>query len=336
MLSLENIDKIDSKKMHVAYEKWPEIAKQSYEKVEEELQLKNIDHFIFAGMGGSGTIGDVMNSILSKEAFHVNIIKGYTLPNTVNSNTLIVITSVSGNTHETLSILEQAYNSDATVIVFSSGGKMEKICRDREIIFRKITMEHSPRASFVKFLFSILNILKNIIPITNKDVLDAISSLEKTRDVISTNNLNSKNISLNIAKCINKTPVIYYPRGLDSVATRFKNSLQENSKIHVINEELLETCHNGIVSWNEKNTFQPILIRGKDDHEKTKERWEIIKEFFDDKQIKYLEINSINGNILSKIVNMIYVTDFASVYHSILNNIDPSPVASIDYVKKRL
>ena len=99
---------------------------------------------------------------------------------------------------------------------------------------------------------------------------------------------------------------------------------------------MLESSHNGIVAWNENKTLQPILIKGKDDHIRTKERWNIIKEFFNTKDLQFFEINSVDGNILSKIINLIYVTDFATIYLSILENIDPSPVEAIDFVKKRL
>jgi glucose/mannose-6-phosphate isomerase len=335
-MKIEELKKIDESKMYEIYDKWPEIAKESYNTKINEIDVKDIDHVVFAGMGGSGTIGDVMKSILSKEDIHVNVIKGYTLPNTVDKNTLIVVISVSGNTQETLSILKQAFNSDAKIIAISSGGKIEEFCKEKNIVFKKILMEHSPRASFPRFFFSILNILKNIIPNTEKEIHESISILEKTRSLISSENLNSENTSLKLAEWISNTPVIYYPRGLNSVATRFKNSLQENAKIHVISEELLESCHNGIVAWNENKIFQPILIRGKDDHTKTKERWNIIKEFFNTKNLQFFEINSVEGNILSKIINLIYVTDFATIYFSVLQNIDPSPVKAIDFVKNRL
>ena len=197
-------------------------------------------------------------------------------------------------------------------------------------------MEHSPRASFPRFFFSILNILKDIIPITQEEIQESILLLEKTRSVINSNNLTSENVSLEIAEWIKQTPVIYYPRGLNSVATRFKNSLQENAKIHVINEELLESCHNGIVPWKENENIKQIYIKGKDDHKKTKERRNEIKEFFDVENIKFFEINSVEGNILSKIINLIYVTDFASIYLSVLKNVNPSPVKAIDFVKERL
>ena len=82
--------------------------------------------------------------------------------------------------------------------------------------------------------------------------------------------------------------------------------------------------------------MQPILIQGHHDHFKTIERWKIIKEFFDSKQIEYKEISSVEGNIISKIVNLIYLLDYVSIYHSIISGIDPSPVSAIDFIKERL
>ena len=131
-------------------------------------------------------------------------------------------------------------------------------------------------------------------------------------------------------------PLINYPWGLQSAAIRFKNSLQENSKIHAITEDIVESCHNGVVAWEKKSVIQPILIKGKDDFSKTIERWGILEEFFKEKEIDCFEIRSIEGNILSKIVNLIFLLDYSSIYHAVLNEIDPSPVRAIDFVKDRL
>jgi glucose/mannose-6-phosphate isomerase len=128
--------------------------------------------------------------------------------------------------------------------------------------------------------------------------------------------------------------LIYYPAGLNAAAIRFKNSLQENSKMHVITEDIIEACHNGIMSWKNPSTVQPILLRGIDDYEKTKERWEIVKNYFDEKNIEYKEIISVEGNILSKLINLIYVLDYTSIYHSVLSETDPSPIDSINFIKK--
>ena len=335
-MNAEDLEKIDSKKMYQTYDKWPEIAKDSFDNDFEKFDVKGIDHIVFSGMGGSGSIGDVISAILSKEDIHVSNVKGYHLPKTVDSNSLVVATSVSGDTRETLTVLEKAQKTDAKIAAFSSGGMMQKFCESNNIFFKEISMIHSPRASFPKFLFSILSILKEIIPIKEIDVKEAISSLEITGNSIFSNNLTGENISLKLAQWIKEIPLVYYPWGLQSAAIRFKNSLQENSKTHVIAEDVIESCHNGIVAWEKNSNVQPILIRGYDDHIKTIERWKILKQFFDEQRIEYFEIKSIDGNILSKIVNLIYLLDYSSIYYAVLHKVDPSPVNSIDFVKTRL
>jgi len=335
-MNINDLEKVDSQKMYQIYDKWHEIAKDSFANDFEKFDVKGIDHIVFSGMGGSGSIGDVISAILSKEDIHVSNVKGYHLPKTVDSNSLVVATSVSGNTKETLAVLEKAQKTDAKIAAFSSGGMMQKFCESNNLFFKEISMIHSPRVSFMKFLFSILNIFKEIIPIKENDIKEAISSLEITRNNIYSNNLTEKNPSLKLAKWIKEIPLVYYPWGLHAAAFRFKNSLQENSKTHTITEDVIESCHNGIVAWEKNSNVQPVLIRGYDDHIKTIERWDILKEFFRDNKIEFFEIKSVNGNILSKLVNLIYLLDYSTIYHAVLNNIDPSPVNPINFVKTRL
>ena len=105
-MKISDVQRYDSSKMYEVYEKWPEIAQENYFLTDlPKIQFKNIDHIVFAGVGGSGTIGDVISSILSKNNIHVNVVKGYLLPKTVDHNTLVVTTSVSGNSKESLTIL---------------------------------------------------------------------------------------------------------------------------------------------------------------------------------------------------------------------------------------
>jgi glucose/mannose-6-phosphate isomerase len=335
-MNFKELEKIDSKKMFKTYNMWPDIAKESYEQEFSKPEFKDIDHIVFAGMGGSGTIGDVFSSILSKNDIHTSVVKGYLLPKTVDKNTLVVVTSVSGNTQETLTVLKNSQNSKAKFVAFSSGGLIKEYALKNKIDYQEIKMEHSPRASFPKYIFSILRTLESVIHVKKSDVLNTISEMEMLRKNIFSNNLNEDNIALNLAKWITGIPVIYYPWGLQSAAIRFKNSLQENSKLHVIAEDVIEACHNGIVSWEKDSNMHPILIQGYDDYVKTKERWRILKEFFNLKQIEYKEVSSVKGNIISKIINLIYLFDYTSIYHSVISGIDPSPVSAIDFIKERL
>lgn len=175
--------------MHKIYDKWPEIAKASYESDNHVADFQNIDHIVFAGMGGSGAIGDMFSSILSKTNVHACVIKGYVLPKTVDSQTLVVTTSVSGNTAETLTILDSAKKINAKIIAFSSGGKMEKFCTKNKIEYKKIAQLHSPRASFAAFLYSMLRVLSSVIPAKKDDIGDSMTQLEHTKNQISSSNL---------------------------------------------------------------------------------------------------------------------------------------------------
>ena len=335
-MDLEELEKIDSKKMFKVYDIWPDISRESYEQEFSKYEFNDIDHVIFSGMGGSGTIGDIFSSILSKNDIHTSVVKGYLLPKTVDENTLVVVTSISGNTHEPLTILENSKNSQAKFIVFSSGGMIKEYALKNKMDYQEIKMEHSPRASLPKYIFSMLKTLESVIPVKKSDVLDTISKMEIVRKNISSNNLNENNTSLNLAKWITGIPVLYYPWGLQSAAIRFKNSLQENSKLHVVTEDVIEACHNGIVSWERNSNMQPILIQGHDDYFKTIERWKILKEFFNSKQIEYKEISSVKGNIISKLVNLIYLLDYSSIYLAVLSKTDPTPVKAIEFIKSRI
>lgn len=335
-MNLDDLKKYDPSGIHNVYDKWPEIAQEAYQTNYSIPDFKNIEHIVFSGMGGSGTIGDVLSSILSKTNIHVTVVKGYLLPKTVDSNTLVITTSMSGNTSETLTTLESAIKKTDKIISFSDGGKMKSFCDKNNILHQNFSIVHSPRATFPRALYCILKTLNNILPISSTDITDSLNQIKLLRNDINSSNLNSENPSLSMANWIEHTPVIYYPWGLQSAAIRFKNSLQENAKTHVITEDIIEACHNGIVAWESKSLAQPILVQGFDDNVKTKERWKIVKEFFDEKNINYFEIFSVQGNILSKLLHMIYLFDYATIYLAIKNQINPTPISSIDFIKRRL
>ena len=336
MLSLAELQRIDKKRMYEVYDSWPEISQDALDSSFQPVEFEGIDHIVFAGMGGSGAIGSVFSSILSKSNIHVTIVKGYTLPKTVDPETLVITTSSSGNTSETLTVLDAARKQNCKSFAFSSGGKMENYCKEMKINYQKIPTIHSPRASFSYFLYSMLSILKPIIPISSGHITESIFELKKLRDKIHSSNLSNDNTALNLAEWISGIPLIYYPAGLQAAAVRFKNSLQENAKMHAITEDVIESCHNGIVSWEQPSNVVPIMVQGDEDYFKTKERWNILKLFFNEKNIEYREIFSVKGSILTKLISMIYLFDVTSIYKAVLNGIDPTPVDSINWIKNRL
>jgi len=185
LIDLSTLDKFDKQGIYKVYDRWPQIARESYESNLESIDFKDIDHIVFSGMGGSGALGDIFSSILSKTDIHVNVVKGYHLPRTADSNTLVVTTSISGNTAETLSVLDSARKTGCKLIGFSSGGKMEEYCTKNKVEFRKILMYHSPRASFPAFLYSILKTLNSVIPVKKDDIWESIDEMERSQKLIS-------------------------------------------------------------------------------------------------------------------------------------------------------
>ena len=335
-MNIANIEKYDLEKMYKIYDEWPKIALNSFESNQETINFENVKHIVFSGMGGSGAIGDIFSSILSKSKIYVNVVKGYLLPTTVNSETLVIIISVSGDTDESLSLAESAFKKKCKIIGFSSGGKLLEFCKKNKIEHRIITKYHSPRASFTSYFYTMLKVLYPLLNINKEDIIESLNELEKNGQKINSANLNKNNPSLNLAEWIKGIPIIYYPLGLQSVAIRFKSVLQENTKSHAIIEDVMEASHNGIMAWEKPSKIQPILIRGKNDSEKTKQRLDIFLEYFKKNNIECKDIFSVEGNIISKIVNLIYILDYAAIYLAIKTKTNPTPVNSISFIKSRL
>ncbi len=334
-MEILDLEKYDLQRMYKIYDEWPEIARNTWESDLEIIHFDDLNHIVFAGMGGSGAIGEIFASILSKSKIHVSVVNGYHLPSTVDSNTLVIPISVSGNTDETLTILESANLLKCKIVAFAAGGQIQEYCIKNNIKFQQISQDHSPRGSFVRYLYSILKILQSTLKIKSSDVNESIKILENMKKNISSQNLTNSNSAISLAKWISGIPVIYYPWGLQSAAIRFKNSLNENGKIHIINEDIVKATHDDIVAWMKKSDVTPIIISGPDDYYKTKKIWEKFKIFLKERNISYYQINTVNGSILTKLVYLIYLCDYASIYFSILNEYDPSPVEPIKYFKQK-
>ena len=234
MLDLSILEKFDTQQMYKVYDRWPEIARESFESNQDSVNFVGINHIVFAGMGGSGSIGDIFSAILSKSKIHVDVVKGYVLPSTVSDKTLVIVTSISGDTSESLTILESAIDLPCKIIAFSSGGKMERFCHENSIQYFKISQIHSARTSLTQFLYTMIKILSDIIPLKNDGIMESITKLNEIKKIISSENLTESNSALQLALWIRDFPFIYYPWGLKAATIRFKNSLQENAKIHVI------------------------------------------------------------------------------------------------------
>ena len=287
MINKEILNKYDPQRMYKVYDNWPKIARDSYEKKIIPLNCDNVNHLVFVGMGGSGTVSDIFYSILSQASIRVTVIKGYVLPKNIDKNTLVVITSMSGDTEEALTALQSSLQYNCMKIAFSAGGLIEKFANNNKIEHRSLIMYLNPRSSLPSAVYTILNVLGDTLSIDKNDVYDSIRALEDYSKKICSDNLTDTNPSLKLAMHLSEICLIYYPHGLQTVATRFKNSIHENMKKHASIENIIESCHNQIMAWDDDTNVLPILLRGSDDHVKTIDRWDVIKELFETRKINY-------------------------------------------------
>jgi len=121
MIKESDLEKHDSERMYSIYDDWPKIAKIAYQNDLQSLNFGKMGHVVVMGMGGSGALGDFFAAILSKTNLHVTVVKGYLLPKTVDSKTLVIVTSVSGNTAESLTVLKTCKKNGYKTIAFFSG-----------------------------------------------------------------------------------------------------------------------------------------------------------------------------------------------------------------------
>jgi len=326
-----------------------EVLKNSYQQVEEAwnnkinltgLKRKKISAVLVCGLGGSAISGDLLNDFLSARIkVPVIVNRGYNLPSFINKNWLIIISSYSGNTEETISCLRQALKLKASVISVSSGGKVERLSEKNSLPHIKLKAGFQPRYAFGMSFFTLLKILQELKLISAQDsTVKLVIKLWKAKGLAYSR---EDNFALDFAKkLIGFIPVIYSSESFSSAGYRFKCQLNENSKVHAFHHVIPEMNHNEIIGWEtqKENLFNSKVIFFGDasDHPQIKKRYSILKELISSKGTEVLEVKSREKSKQVRIMDLIYLCDWISFYLAVLRGFDPSEIDFIHEMKKRL
>ncbi|MBS3135730.1 bifunctional phosphoglucose/phosphomannose isomerase [Candidatus Woesearchaeota archaeon] len=288
----------------------------------------SIKSILVMGLGGSGIGGDILKSIMSKTSIHVDVVKDYDIPNSVDENTLAFAVSYSGNTEETLSAVTEAKNRGAKIIAITSGGKLSEIT---DTIIR-VPTGLQPRNAVGYLFFPMVGVLYNsgILDVKNSDMNEMVKVLSDSAYFDEKGNEIAKKIR-------DKTPIIYSSSFFGPCAYRFKCEINENSKHPAYHHVFPELCHNELVGYKgmEKSRFIVILMKSNSDHERIRKRMDICKEIFGER-LEVEEITALGTSIYSKIFSLIYLGDWVSYHLALLNRIDPTPVEVIEDLKRKL
>lgn len=305
---------------------------------------KNIDKVVILGMGGSAIGGDLARSLASlenKPIFFVN--REYELPAFVDTRTLVIASSYSGNTEETLSAFSQALKINCKKLVMTTGGKLKEIAEAAKIPVFIIDHIAPPRAalgySFMPLLAFLRNLgfLKGISP----DMPAMTKAMEKLYEEIKETVLTGANQAKQLALKLHSNVVVIYGADiLSEVARRWKTQINENSKAWAFYEALPELNHNAVVGYQFPSELASklfvVFLRCLSLHPRTLIRYQITSELLQQNNIGYQIVDSQGEDMLSQMMSLVYFGDWVSYYLAILYQTDPTPVKVIDYLKKRL
>ncbi len=298
-------------------------------------QKHNIQNIVVTGLGGSGIGGTILSELIQGESpVPVFVNKDYFLPEFVNANSFVIISSYSGNTEETLSAMKQAITKKAQIVCITSGGKVLEIARQHKFDTIIIPGGHPPRSCIGYSLIQLLKIVQfNGFVKTDllKQVADSITLLNKE-------NTNIKAEATTIAKLlIGKIPVIYSLGSCEGVAVRFRQQINENSKMLCWHHTFPEMNHNELVGWTERNeNLAVVTFRTSYDFERTIKRYDICKPLFTKYSASVTDITAKGDTKLEQFMYLINLGDWISCYIADIKNIDAVEVDVITNLKNEL
>jgi glucose/mannose-6-phosphate isomerase len=294
-----------------------------------------INNILICGLGGSGIGGSIVSQLVTPTAtVPIDSSKGYFIPAYVNENTLVIISSYSGNTEETLQCLDYAMKKNAKIVCITSGGTVEKIAKEKELDHIIVPGGMPPRSclgySLVQ-LFFILGFFKIIPDNYQKDLEAAVSLLDREES-----NIIAEATSV-AKKIVGKFPVIYATTYNEGVAIRLRQQLNENAKILCWHHVIPEMNHNELVGWTEKNdNLAVIFLLDRDEYARNLARVEINKEVIRKYTSHIIDIYSKGNSAIEKTIYFIHLGDWISVLLGEFRGADLMEIKVIDHLKSAL
>ena len=341
---IAEIRKIDKNNMLSYLENMADHYKKAKKNSEQiSVTYPKPSNIIIVGMGGSAIGGEILkNWATDKIAIPIESIRDYSLPAYANSQSLVIVLSYSGETEESLSAFLDALKKGCMLYCISSGGNLMKYAKRTGVPHLKVPSGMPPRAALPYMLTPLLLIIEKsgLFNGISEELTEAITILEQ----ISKDNLpkipSSQNFSKKMALGIaNTIPVVYAFGIYSSIAHRFKQQFNENSKIPSSWDIFSELNHNEIVGWEQTGKFSKqyslIFLRDKMEPLQIKNRIELTKSI-SSLPLKTFEVWSKGISDLAKMLSILCIGDFTSVYHAIFNKIDPTPVNTITLLKEKM
>ncbi len=350
MSNLDNpqvFQQLDPEGMLTCLHEMPELCQKAWQMAMEfnlPRDYSEVNKVVVLGMGGSAIGGDLVSSLVASEAKLAIIVhRDYELPAFVDAQTLVIASSYSGNTEETLSSFEQALETESKKLVITTGGKLKSLAEKGGIPVFAFNYKAQPRAALPFSFLPILAFLQRLGFVSDKsqDVAETVRVLQELSPRIDEAVPLPHNPAKQLAqRLFGHLPVIYGGGVLAEVAHRWKTQLNENSKAWAFHEVFPELNHSAVVGYQ----FPPelasmivvVLLRSASLSERIQLRYQVTCQLLDRANVSYQIVDGEGNSPLSQMMSLVLFGDYVSYYLAMLYKIDPSPVKAIDYLKEQL
>lgn len=304
-----------------------------------------ISNVLFLGMGGSAIGGDMVRIWVERHAkVPMAVVRGYEIPGWVNGETLVIASSYSGNTEETLSAVGMAAEKGATIAVITSGGKLAKLAEESAWEHIEVPGGLQPRAAIGYSVASVAVVLAavGVLPSSILDELSAGTERMEAEGQVWSDPLQGGNHVFELAEALGEQlPVIYGAAGTtEALAIRLRGQLAENSKIFASHHMLPEQNHNEIVGLAEriKHFGDPLVIwlLDDEDHPRIGLRKELAGQLTGTYPAREHVMTGSGPSLVQRNLSLLHQLDWLSFYAAILGGNDPSQIDILMQLKEKM
>jgi glucose/mannose-6-phosphate isomerase len=305
--------------------------------------LEGVTSAVFCGMGGSAVAGDVLKQTFrDRLTVPVEVNRSPLLPAYAGPSTLVLVSSFSGETSETLSAAREAIDRGCRVIAISSGGTLGSICAERGLAVAPVPAGFQPRAALGHLTFAMLGALESagLLPSLEEEVHETTQALAHTATELAAGVPTSANRAKEMASWLDgRIPVLWGADGIGSVAAmRWKTQMNENGKVPAWHSTMSELDHNEVVGWTEPfgATHAIVGLRSAHEHPELAARFALSADIATEAGVEVREVWAPELRPLASLLSLVHVGDFTSCYVGLARGFDPTPVDVISGLKAAL
>jgi glucose/mannose-6-phosphate isomerase len=299
---------------------------------------------LICGMGGSGIAGDLVVAAYSQRLRRpVATQRDYYLPGWVGEDTLVVLVSYSGDTEETLTAAMQALDRNSLAVVIASGGKLASFYGAQGVPVVAVPGGMQPRAAILHLLTPLVVVLSRlgVLPPVDADLDEARATLAAAVAAYRPEVPEPENAAKQLARSLaDVIPVIYGAEATTAVARRWKSQLNENAKVPAFVADIPEANHNEIVGFESDTEFarncQLILLRDPTQHRQVQRRFDFTRQILESRVKGVFSIEAEGEGALARVLDLVTLGDYVSLYLACRRGLDPGPVDSIQRLKDLL